>query len=58
VLKETGLWDLVAAPVHAKLASLLSDPEALPPEARRRLERFLEPFESIRARLRKKKEEE
>jgi RecB family exonuclease len=58
VLKETGLWDLVAAPVHAKLASLLSDPEALPPEARRRLKRFLEPFESIRARLRKKKEEE
>jgi RecB family exonuclease len=58
VLKEIGLWDLVAAPVHAKLASLLSDPEALPPEARRRLKRFLEPFESIRARLRKKKEEE
>jgi len=58
VLKETGLWDLVAAPAHAKLASLLSDPDALPPEARRRLERFLEPFESIRAKLRKKKEEE
>ncbi len=58
VLKETGLWDLVAAPVHQKLASLLGDPEALPPQARTRLERFLEPFESIRAKLRKKKEEE
>jgi hypothetical protein len=58
VLKETGLWDLVAAPVHAKLASLLNDPDALPPEARRRLKSFLEPFESIRAKLKKKKEEE
>jgi RecB family exonuclease len=58
VLKETGLWDLVAAPVHQKLASLLNDPEALPPQARTRLARFLEPFESIRAKLRKKKEEE
>jgi putative RecB family exonuclease len=58
VLKETGLWDQVAAPVHAKLASLLGDPDALPPETRRRLKRFLEPFESIRAKLRKKKEEE
>jgi len=58
VLKETGLWDRVAAPVHAKLASLLSDPDALSPEARKLLKRFLEPFESIRARLRKKKEEE
>jgi len=48
----------VAAPVHAKLASLLSDPDALPPEARRRLKKFLEPFESIRAKLRRKKEEE
>ena len=58
VLKETGLWDQVAAPMHAKLASLLSDPDALPPEARRRLKRFLEPVESIRAKLRRKKEEE
>ena len=58
VLKETRLWDQVAAPVHAKLASLLSDPEALPPEAWRRLKRFLEPVETIRAKLRKKKEEE
>jgi putative RecB family exonuclease len=58
VLKETGLWDLVAAPVHAKLVSLLSDPDALTPEARRRLKRFLEPFDSIRAKLRKRKEEE
>jgi RecB family exonuclease len=58
VLKETGLWDLVAAPVHQKLASLLADPEALPPQTRTRLKRFLEPFESIRAKLRKKKEEE
>jgi RecB family exonuclease len=58
VLKETGLWDQVAAPVHAKLASLLSDPDALPPEARRRLKKFLEPVESIRAKLRRKKEEE
>jgi hypothetical protein len=58
VLKETGLWDLVAAPVHQKLASLLGDPEALPLQTMRRLKRFLEPFESIRAKLRKKKEEE
>jgi hypothetical protein len=58
VLKETKLWDLVLAPSHPKLAALLDDPEALPPEARRRLKTFLEPFESIRARLRKKKEEE
>jgi putative RecB family exonuclease len=58
VLKETGLWDKVAAPVHAKLASLLSDPDALPPEARKLLKKFLEPFESIRARLKKKKKED
>jgi hypothetical protein len=37
---------------------VLSRPDELPPEARRRLKRFLEPFESIRAKLRKKKEEE
>jgi len=58
VLKETGLWDQVAAPVHAKLASLLSDPDALPPEARKLLKKFLEPFESFRAKLKKRKEDE
>jgi RecB family exonuclease len=58
VLKETGLWDQVAAPVHAKLAALLNKPEVLPEEARKLLERFLEPFESVRARLKKRKEEE
>ena len=58
VLKETGLWDLVVAPVHAKLASLLSDPDALPPAARKLLTRFLEPFESFRAKLKKRKEDE
>jgi hypothetical protein len=56
-LKETGLWDQVAAPVHAKLASLLSRPEELPEEALKRLKKFLEPFERIQARLKKKKEE-
>jgi RecB family exonuclease len=58
VLKETGLWDRVAAPLHAKLASLLNNPDELPPEARKLLERFLEPFERIQAKLKKKKEEE
>jgi RecB family exonuclease len=58
VLKETGLWDQVAAPVHAKLAALLNNPEALPLEARKLLERFLEPFEKIKAKLKKKKEDE
>ena len=58
VLKETGLWDLVAAPIHQKLASLLGDLEALPPEARKLLKSFLEPFERIQAKLKKKKEEE
>jgi RecB family exonuclease len=58
VLKETGLWDRVAAPVHAKLAALLNKPEVLPEEARKLLERFLEPFERIQAKLKKKKEEE
>jgi hypothetical protein len=58
VLKETGLWDLVVAPIHQKLLSLLRDSEELPPQARGRLKRFLEPFESIRAKLRKRKEEE
>ena len=38
------------------IEAFLGDPEALPPEARRRLQRFLEPFESLRAKLRKKKE--
>jgi RecB family exonuclease len=57
VLKETGVWDQVAAPVHARLAALLNKPEVLPEEARKLLERFLEPFERIRAKLRKKKEE-
>jgi hypothetical protein len=58
VLKETKLWDLVLAPSHPKLAALLIDPEALPPEARKLLKRFLEPFESIKAKLKKKKKEE
>ena len=58
VLRETGLWDRVVAPVHAKLASLLNAPEALSLEVRRRLEKFLEPFEKFRAKLKKKKEEE
>jgi hypothetical protein len=58
VLKETDLWDQVAAPVHAKLAALLNDPEALPSETVRRLKKFLEPFERIQAKLKKKKKKE
>ena len=57
-LKETGLWDRVAAPIHQKLESLLREPEALPPPAWQRLKGFLAPFERKSAKLRKKKEEE
>jgi putative RecB family exonuclease len=57
VLKETGLWELVSGPNHQRLASLLNNPEELPAEARRRLERFLEPFERVQAKLKKKDEE-
>jgi hypothetical protein len=48
----------VLAPTHAKLVALVNDLDALPEEAKRRLKKFLEPFESIRAKLKKKKEEE
>jgi putative RecB family exonuclease len=57
VLKETGLWDQVSGPNHQRLASLLNNPGELPPEARRRLERFLEPFERVQAKLKKKNED-
>jgi putative RecB family exonuclease len=57
-LKETGLWDRVLAPAHAKLVALVSDLDALAPEVRKRLKTFLEPFERIRAKLKKKREEE
>jgi hypothetical protein len=57
VLKETGLWDQVSGPNHQRLASLLNNPDELPPEARRRLERFLEPFERVQAKLKKKNED-
>ncbi len=56
-LKETGLWDQVAAPVHARLASLLNAPGAIPPEVFEKLKRFLEPYERVQARLKKRKEE-
>jgi len=58
VLKETGLWELCAAPNHQKLTSLLNNPKELPPQAMRRLKKFLEPFERFSAKLRKKKEED
>jgi hypothetical protein len=58
VLKETGLWDLCATPNHQRLASLLNNPKEIPPQARRRLKRFLVPFEKFRAKLRRRKEEE
>ena len=58
VLRETGLWEQVAAPVHGRLASLLNTPDAIPPEAYRKLKRFLEPYERVQARLKKRKEEE
>ncbi len=57
-LKETGVWERVVSPSHGKLASLLSDPEGLPPEARSRLERFLSPFERLTAKLKKRKAQE
>jgi putative RecB family exonuclease len=57
VLKEAGLWELVSGPNHQRLASLLNNPEELSPEARRRLEKFLEPYERVQAKLKKKDEE-
>ena len=53
-LKETGVWEMVAAPNTQKLKSLLGDPEELTAQARERLAPFLEQVEKVEARLKKK----
>ena len=57
-LRETGVWEEVAAPNHQRLASLLSDPTALAPGVRERLAPFLETVERVEAKLKKAKDHE
>jgi putative RecB family exonuclease len=57
-LKETGVWNQVAAPNAQRLKSLLGEPSALSPEARERLAPFLETVERVEARLKKIKGDE
>ena len=57
-LKAAGLWERVTVANHSLIASLLKKPDEIPPRAWKRLEKFLEPFERVTAKLVKKTDDE